>query len=140
MVTVLAPLTVTDWLAANPEDPDHWVYLKWFVEPYDPDTGKKDEKFRDIFEAVGQRDGGQAGEEYFSILPFPEPGVEHAERAAVFGGPDQAAESLPEHNHRGGNLVVEKGLAAALVDVVDPGLDQRIAGRFKRQAVNHHQA
>ena len=34
--------------ACNPEDPDHWVYLKWFIEPWD-ENGKKDENFRDIF-------------------------------------------------------------------------------------------
>lgn len=35
--------------ATNPEDPDHWVFLKWFVEPYDEATGKKDENYHDIF-------------------------------------------------------------------------------------------
>lgn len=42
--------TVQQFLAAtNPEDPDHWVYLKWFVEPYDADTGAKNPNFRDIY-------------------------------------------------------------------------------------------
>lgn len=35
--------------ATNPEDPDHWVFLKWFIEPYDEATGAKDPAFRDIF-------------------------------------------------------------------------------------------
>ena len=35
--------------ACNPEDPDHWVFLKWFIEPYDEETGKKDPNFHDIF-------------------------------------------------------------------------------------------
>ncbi len=35
--------------ATNPEDPDHWVFLKWFVEPYNADTGEKDANFRDIY-------------------------------------------------------------------------------------------
>lgn len=35
--------------ATNPEDPDHWVFLKWFIEPYDEATGVKDPSFRDIY-------------------------------------------------------------------------------------------
>lgn len=47
--------------ATNPEDPDHWVYLKWFVEPFD-ENGNKDENFRDIyFPAEDNRENLQAG-------------------------------------------------------------------------------
>jgi hypothetical protein len=37
--------------ATNPEDPDHWVFLKWFIEPFDDETGlvKIDRNFRDIY-------------------------------------------------------------------------------------------
>lgn len=48
--------------ATNPEDPDHWVYLKWFVEPFNPDTGEKDRNFRDIpFPAEDNRENLQEG-------------------------------------------------------------------------------
>jgi len=32
----------------NPKGPSHWVYKKWFEEPFDELTGEKDEDFRDI--------------------------------------------------------------------------------------------
>jgi hypothetical protein len=35
--------------ACNPEDPDHWVFKKWFEEPFDDETGEKDPNFHDIF-------------------------------------------------------------------------------------------
>lgn len=34
--------------ACNPEDPENWVYKKWFEEPYD-EEGNKDPEYHDIF-------------------------------------------------------------------------------------------
>lgn len=35
--------------ACNPEGPSHWVYKKWFVEPFNDDTGEKNKDYEDIF-------------------------------------------------------------------------------------------
>jgi len=35
--------------ACNPEGPSHWVYKKWFIEPFNEETGEKDHNYEDIF-------------------------------------------------------------------------------------------
>ncbi len=35
--------------ATNPDDPEHWVYKKFFVEPFNEETGEWDPDFRTIY-------------------------------------------------------------------------------------------
>lgn len=35
--------------ATNPDDPDHWVYKKFFVEPFNEETGEWDKDYRTIY-------------------------------------------------------------------------------------------
>lgn len=38
--------------ATNPEDPEHWAFKRWFIDPYQDEDGnpcEKDEDFHDIF-------------------------------------------------------------------------------------------
>lgn len=35
--------------ACNPDSPRHWVHLKWFEENFDPETGKFDTDFEEIY-------------------------------------------------------------------------------------------
>lgn len=35
--------------ATNPDDPEHWVYKKWFIEPFNEETGEHDPDYRTIY-------------------------------------------------------------------------------------------
>lgn len=40
--------------ATNPDDPEHWVYQKFFVEPFNEDTGEWDKNFRHIYFPIAE--------------------------------------------------------------------------------------
>lgn len=40
--------------ATNPDDPEHWVYKKFFIEPFNEETGEWDKNFRNIYFPIGE--------------------------------------------------------------------------------------
>lgn len=40
--------------ATNPDDPEHWVYKKFFVEPFDEETGEWDKNYRHIYFPISE--------------------------------------------------------------------------------------
>lgn len=40
--------------ATNPDDPDSWVYKKFFVDPFDEETGEWDPEFRNIYFPIAE--------------------------------------------------------------------------------------
>lgn len=43
--------------ATNPDDPEHWVYKKFFVEPFDEETGDWDKNYRHIYFPISENLG-----------------------------------------------------------------------------------
>lgn len=40
--------------ATNPEGPTHWVYKKWFIDPYNEETGEYDPDFENIYFPIAE--------------------------------------------------------------------------------------
>ncbi len=70
---------------------------------------------------------GQRVEEGAAVGLGQDAGVEDHDDAAVGPGADQPAEALLELDDRLGDLVVDERVAAAAADVLEPGLQQRVA-------------
>ena len=43
--------------ATNPDDPEHWVYKKWFVEPFNEETGEYDPDYKTIYFPIAENIG-----------------------------------------------------------------------------------
>ena len=74
---------------------------------------------------------GQGLDKNFTILHALDAVIEDGEDAAVGLRADQAAEALFEGEHRLGDLVFGKGVAAVLLKRADAGGDDRIAWHSK---------
>ena len=77
---------------------------------------------------------GQGVEEGAAVGLGQDARIEDHDDPAVGLGADQPAEALLELDHRLGDLVLDERVAAAAADVLEPGLQQRVAGNARTAA------
>src|ERR1700722_5416678 len=90
----------------------------------------------DVGDVLGEAVGGQGFEEDAAVALALDAGVEEHEDTAVGERADETAEALLERDDGVGDLVVEEGFASEGFDGVHAGLDDRVGGDAKGEAVD----
>jgi hypothetical protein len=80
----------------------------------------------------------QTLDEYVPVGLVLDAPIKHDQYTAVGSRPDEPAKSLLEGNGGLGNLIVEESAASAILDRLDAGHEDWIAGHAKRKAVDNH--
>ena len=101
-----------------------------------PSSGLGYEEGFDVGDGFGDAVGREGLKEDLAVALGGDAGIEEDEDAAVFERANEAAEALLECEDGFGDLVVEEGTAAGLLDGAHPSLDDGIGGNGEGQAID----
>src|SRR6266496_670623 len=82
----------------------------------------------------------QALHKHSAVLLFQDAIIEQRQQAAIVQRTNQPAEALFQRDHRRRDLIIEKRIAAALINSFDTRCDNWIRGNRKRKPVDNHTA